>query len=168
MKPAIGDYVQQQNRTQRRCEWAHAALFTHCMSASLLAHLHAMLEYFKVPRRTERSFFFFFFFVLLWKHVTHSKPSPGAASCNRHAGHAGTSHAEGLSHSSRRLYFEGLSDRARTANMAVSSLRPRVEAMSVSEMNHSTSPEPPPPFWNPTLRCCSEAGLHLLYPWSSR
>lgn len=84
MKPAIGDYVQQQNRTQRRCEWAHAALFTHCMSASLLAHLHAMLEYFKVPRRTERSFFFFCLIVKT-RHAFKAFPGRGELQQTRRA-----------------------------------------------------------------------------------
>lgn len=91
----------------------------------------------KLQTNSQRSF------VLLWKHNMHFNPSSYSETRNEHTGHVGTAHSEGLRFITVALLWR-VGDWAGTANMTVLSPWPGVEVMSLSEMNHSNSPEGPP------------------------
>lgn len=103
-----------------------------------LAHLHVSLACLE-PRTSA---------LCLIVKVQHAFSKPPSSSCTESP--QWTKRAcrdstfRGASDSSRWLYFEGLGDWAGMANMTVLSPWPGVEVMSLSEMNHSTSPQGPP------------------------
>ena len=123
----------------------------------LLTHLHASLACLELYTNSQHSL------VLLWKYNLHLDPLLSALACltgkmqrasksppsssletrKKHRGHVGTAHSVGLRFITVALLWR-TGDWAGTANMTVLSPWPRVEVMSLSEMNHSSSPEGPP------------------------
>lgn len=128
------------NKTERYpqewYEWAPTALFTYCMSASLI---QTPCSFACVPGMFRALNKYSVLFCLIAKIWQASNLSSYSETRNDHRGHVGTSHSKGLRFIMVALVWRA-GDWAGMPNMTVLSPWPIVEVMSLSEMNHSNSP----------------------------